>query len=142
MPVTLHVSPCTVCVGQQLLHHSSWPGTCFRCLCPHGCWCHLCACACCVAAEYMRSIKAMEMDALDPEIIAAARARRSRERWVHRTDCVPAGSCSQLSAGQHRCQLRCCAVCAAFCMVWIAGRTASARMASAYDTHNRSPAPT
>lgn len=37
-------------------------------------------CAALLHAEYMRSIKAMDMDALDPEIIAAARARRSRER--------------------------------------------------------------
>lgn len=31
-------------------------------------------------AEYMHSINSMQTDNLDPEIIAAARARRSRER--------------------------------------------------------------
>lgn len=36
--------------------------------------------------EYMRSIQAMEMESLDPEVIAAARARRSRERANHRLD--------------------------------------------------------
>jgi hypothetical protein len=69
-----------------------------------------------VAAEYMRSIKAMEMDALDPDIIAAARARRSRERCVHRTACAPAGSCSQLFAGNTGAS--CGAVLSVLCGAW------------------------
>jgi hypothetical protein len=119
MHMTMHVLPCTssVCC-QALLQH----------LCPHGCWCHLWSHACCCCRVHAQHQG--HGDGCTGPRHHCSSTSTAQQGKVCAQDCL----CSswQLQPAvcrQHRCQLRCCAVCAVWRLVLTAGHTASPRMA-------------